>query len=270
MGSSSDMMGSGMSAGPVGEEETVKYLKDYRYVDKDLKPLSESDSPPFAEFNMMPVCLELIVDQRKLPDILVECANSTMPIDIKLVRYNPAYAKTGILGGSMGGGMGGMMGSGMGGMSGSSGMGGGGGGSMSGGGSSMPGGGPSGGMGGTTGSNALGAATDALSGFEVGGKIGVYGSDAVMVQIVGVIYIYNEPDTEQLATGASAQESGLESGVSQEVLEQIGGAMTENVETDTTEFPLAPPETATDDSDEPLDVTVDDAVDEVTDDTTVE
>ena len=227
MGGMSDMMGGGMSSGPMSEDDTNSHLKRFRYVGEDLKPLSDSDSPPFTEFNMMPVCLELIVDQRRIPEILVECANSTMPIDIKLVRYNPANAVTGLLGGSAGGmgGMGSMMG-GSGGMTGgpgpsggmmsgsSGGMGAGMGGS-SGRSGTMAGGGP-GGMG--------SAATDALSGFEVGGKIGVYGSDAVMVQIVGVIYIYNEPDPKLLAAGTSAQESGLESGVDQDVLDQLGGA----------------------------------------------
>ena len=235
-GGDMSMMDGGMASGSMTEEDTVAYLTKYRYVDKEMKPLSDSDAPPFLEFNMMPVCLELIVDQRKIPDILVECANSTMPIDIKLVRYNPAYARTGLLGRSMGAGM-----DGMGDM----------GGSMAGG--------PGGAMGGSRGAgaggmgaDAMGQAADALSSFEVGGKIGVYGSDAVMIQIVGVIYIYNEPDPTLLAAGADAQESGLESGVSQEILDQIGG-VTDSTETDTAEYSLAPPETTTDDSSVPED-----------------
>jgi hypothetical protein len=195
----SDMMGEGgmMASGPMNEEDTMAFLKKFRYVGEDLKPLSDTDPAPFTEFNMMPVCLELIVDQRKIPDILVECANSTMPIDIKLVRYNPANARTGLISSPMGGaGMDSMM----------SDMGGGGmSGSMSGGA-----GGPLGGRGATAG---MEAAADQLSGFEVGGKIGVYGSDAVMIQIVGIIYIYNEPDPKRFATGAGAQESGIEGGV---------------------------------------------------------
>ena len=266
-GDMSMMEGGMMSSGPMSEEDTIAYLKKYRYVDEELKPLSDSDSPPFAEFNMMPVCLELIVDQRKLPEILVECANSTMPIDIKLVRYNPANARTGLLGSSMGG---------MGGMGGMDSMMGGSGGMMGpGSGASSPGGrtgsaaggglGGSGGMG--SGSDPFGAAADALSGFEVGGKIGVYGSDAVMIQIVGVISIYNEPDPKLLATGASAQESGLEGGVSQEILDQVAGAE-DNADTDTAEYSLAPPATTTDDSDT-LDDHADDA-DDATEDNSSE
>ena len=166
---SSDMMGM-MPSGPLNEEETLAYLKKNRYVGDDLKPLSDSDPAPYAEFNMMPVCLELIVDQRKIPDILVECANSTMPIDIKLVRYNPANAKTGLVKSAMGGGMGGMSGGGTGDMGMSSP-----GGSMGGG--AMGGGPMSGGAAGSRGAmgadGGMGAAADALSGFEVGGKFGV-------------------------------------------------------------------------------------------------
>ena len=47
------------------------------------------DKPPFAEFNRMPVCLKLAVDQRRIPEILVSCANSSMPIDVKHVRVCP-------------------------------------------------------------------------------------------------------------------------------------------------------------------------------------
>jgi len=211
------MEGGGMSSGPMTEESTLAYLKKFRYVGEDLKPLSDTDTPPFAEFNMMPVCLELIVDQRKIPDILVECANSTMPIDIKLVRYNPANARTGLIAGSRGGsgGEGGAMGDmGIGGMPGASG-------------GAMPGG-AGGGLGGRSGMGAnagMEAAAEQLSGFEVGGKFGAYGSDAVMIQIVGIIYIYNEPSEELLATGASAQESGIDGGVNPEDSNQNDGVI---------------------------------------------
>ena len=200
------MEGGGMASGPMNEESTMAFLTRFRYVGADMKPLSDKDPAPFAEFNMMPVCLELIVDQRKIPDILVECANSTMPIDIKLVRYNPDNARIGLIGRSAGGlgGEGGMMGD----------LGGGG---MGPGAGTMPGGGAGGAMGGRSGlggANAgMEAAANQLSGFEVGGKFGAYGSDAVMIQIVGIIYLYNEPDPKLLATGADAQESGIEGGV---------------------------------------------------------
>jgi len=216
------MDGMGMSSGPMNEESTMSFLKKFRYVGEDLKPLSDTDSPPYKEFNMMPVCLELIVDQRKVPDILVECANSTMPIDIKLVRYNPANAQTGLIGSSAGGGMGGMGEMGGAGVPGGAGMGG-----------AMPrGGGGAGGMGGGRGGlsgpggmgsdGGMGAAADQLSGFDVGGKFGVYGSDAVMIQIVGVIYLYNEPDPSlyeepEANTDTDSLDSGMDGGVNPDV-----------------------------------------------------
>jgi len=206
MGSSDSMgMDGGMSAAPLTEEDIFKYLKRRRYVDLDMKPLAEEDAPPMAEVNIMPVCLDLIVDQRKISDILVECANSPMPIDVKLVRYSPGMAQTGVLGA-------GLPSSGMGGDSMS------GGGGMSSG--SMGGGGMGGGGMGGSGAQGMGADTSALNQFDIGGKIGPYGSDAVNIQIIGVIYVYNEPDKEKLATGASAQSSGIEGGLGDTTLIQ--------------------------------------------------
>jgi hypothetical protein len=196
MSSDGSMMGDGMSAAPMTEEDIFKYLKRNRYVDLEMKPLGEDDAPPMAEVNIMPVCLDLIVDQRRVSEILVECANSPMPIDVKLVRYSPGMAQTGVLGvglasGGMDGGMGGSMSSNTSGMS-------------------------SGSTGGGSTSGMSGGDMSALDNFEVGGKIGPYGSDAVNIQIIGVIYIYNEPDKDKLATGASAQSSGIEGGVGDE------------------------------------------------------
>ena len=194
---------------------------------------------------MMPVCLELIVDQRKIPDIFVECANSTMPIDIKLVRYNPVNARTGLLGGSMGGGMGGMDmgGSSMGSPSGLPG------GGMGGSSMSRPGGGAGGsgrggsmsGPGGMGSDGGMGAAAEQLSGFEVGGKIGVYGSDAVMIQVVGVIYLYNEPDPSlyeepEEDTDTGTQESSINGDVNPDDSNQSGG-----VDTTSSLTPVVPP-----------------------------
>ncbi|MDR1383477.1 MAG: hypothetical protein LBJ67_06485 [Planctomycetaceae bacterium] len=214
--SDSGMMSDGISAAPKTEEDILKYLKRNRYVDLEMKPLGEDDAPPMAEVNIMPVCLDLIVDQRRVSDILVECANSPMPIDVKLVRYSPGMAQTGVLG------MGMTLSEGMdGGMSGSTSTGSG----MSGSGS---------GMGGAQGVGDI----SALDKFEVGGKIGPYGADAVNIQIIGVIYVYNEPDKEKLATGASAQSSGIEGGVGDDTSPAEGTTPTTTPAEETT-----PPET---------------------------
>ena len=58
-----------------------------RYVDAEGKPLMEPDLT--AQFRRMPVLLELRVDQRYISDILVNCANSPMPIDVLWVTVSP-------------------------------------------------------------------------------------------------------------------------------------------------------------------------------------
>ncbi|MDR2761501.1 MAG: hypothetical protein LBB88_02735 [Planctomycetaceae bacterium] len=81
---------------PVGEgmtgsdEESIgKSKRHERYVDANNVPLSADAASPFGEFNRMPICLRLIVDRQRIPDILVNCANSAMPIDVLSVRINP-------------------------------------------------------------------------------------------------------------------------------------------------------------------------------------
>ena len=36
----------------------------------------------------MPVFLRLVMDQRELPDLLTECANSKLPVEVKQLRVN--------------------------------------------------------------------------------------------------------------------------------------------------------------------------------------
>ncbi|MBQ6827496.1 MAG: hypothetical protein IJO46_05735, partial [Thermoguttaceae bacterium] len=87
MMSSSSMMGSspmgsmGASSGGSAEMQAADAILMGRYLDLEGKPLLASDKPSFAEFNMMPVCLKVVIDQRRVPELLVSCANSAMPID---------------------------------------------------------------------------------------------------------------------------------------------------------------------------------------------
>jgi hypothetical protein len=62
-----------------------------RYVDDKGQPLAVNDNYPYVthtppEYKMMPIHINLLIDQRYLPDVLVECANSNMPIEVKRVR----------------------------------------------------------------------------------------------------------------------------------------------------------------------------------------
>ena len=225
---SSGMMGSS-SAGMMGgsgegmfslsgnaEEQAMTKILTGRYIGEDNTPLKAEDKPPYSEFNMMPVCLKLAIDQRHIPDLLVSCANSAMPIDVKHVRVSPdnnvpfvmpiplenMTAEGGAGGASamMGGGMmgGGMMG-----------------GSMSGSGS-MGGDSAAGGRGGRGAANGMGGAAGDMGGMG-GIEIGrselsqtEYGVDTIRVELYGVINIFNKPNKEAFATGASAEEADAE------------------------------------------------------------
>ncbi len=213
MGSSSMMMSSSMGSSSMGsmgssssggsaEMQAADAILMGRYLDLEGKPLLASDKPSFAEFNMMPVCLKVVIDQRRVPELLVSCANSAMPIDVKHIRVCPDNnvpftmpVETTASADMMG--MGGSM------MGGSSMMG-----SSSMGGSSA--GGASGGAGGARGSmdGAGGPGGSETGGVEIGrSELGLseYGADAIRVEIFGVINIYNEPNKDAFGTGKEAQ-----------------------------------------------------------------
>lgn len=75
------------------EEEVAVLKKHNRYVNADNEPLPGDAPAPFGEFNRMPLCLRLIVDQRHIPEILVNCANCAMPIEVLRVRINPGATR---------------------------------------------------------------------------------------------------------------------------------------------------------------------------------
>jgi len=57
-----------------------------RYVDNDGKPLADPTQQPNQEFRMMPIDMKVIIEQKAIPRLLVECANSNMRIDVRAVR----------------------------------------------------------------------------------------------------------------------------------------------------------------------------------------
>ena len=64
---------------------------NYRYVDDKGQPLPASEPEyPYVkssgEFKMMPIRMSLVMDERSLPKLLVECGNSNMPIEVRRVR----------------------------------------------------------------------------------------------------------------------------------------------------------------------------------------
>lgn len=214
----------------------------FRYVDLNGNPLPADAKPPFAEFKMMPVRMYLLVDQRRLHRLLANCANSSMPVEVRRVRIRPeqgldfsAFSAAAMLGGmgtsgAMGGYPGGMPGypGGMGGYPGGTP-----GGypgatpGMPGGPSGMPAGYP-GAPGGPTGligpSMAPPGMTPGASSETPGaGPYGYGGTGSAMtaeeswdvpVEILGIIYIFNPPNRSKLGTGAAslATASGAQPG----------------------------------------------------------
>ncbi|MGI5831543.1 MAG: hypothetical protein ACOX6D_03290 [Thermoguttaceae bacterium] len=90
------MPGAGSAAtGGVDEAQIRADLRDNRYLNASEEPLASNQAAPFAEFKRMPIIMKLIVDQRRIPEILVNCANGSMPIDVRHVRIAPDNASSG-------------------------------------------------------------------------------------------------------------------------------------------------------------------------------
>lgn len=161
-----------------------KRLLEGRYVDQNGVPLGADDPSPHAEFKMMPVRLKVLVAQGKVSDLLVNCANCTMPIDVRRIDMWSKDGRKSNYGG--GGGMGGggddddgpgFGGRGMGRGGGRSGFGAAGGG---------------GGFGGTA-SN------------QRGGLLVLESQKNIPVEIEGLIYIFNKPDRKKMGTGTEQE-----------------------------------------------------------------
>ncbi len=93
-------VGAGTSG--VNEEAKRQQLMADRYVDDKGKPLPYTPEYPYAkhpcdEFKRMPIHLSFIMNPRSLPKLLVECANSTMPIEVQHIRIlkGASHAGTG-------------------------------------------------------------------------------------------------------------------------------------------------------------------------------
>ena len=211
----------------------------FRYVDPNGNPLPADAKPPFAEFKMMPVRMYLLVDQRRLHRLLANCANSSMPVEVRRVRIRPEQGldfsafSASAMAESMGG-MGSMSGypgaapgypGGMGGYSGGTPSFPGATPGMSGTAPGMPPGYP-GAPGGPPGMMGPSMATPSLTpggASEMPGA-GPYGAGSagtvqaaeeswdVPVEILGIIYIFNPPNRSKLGTGAAtlATASGIQ------------------------------------------------------------
>lgn len=96
-------MGRGMDPygdrGEGGAETDDTAVLAYRYLKEDGEPFEgEPDEP---EFRRLPIHMELMMDVRWLTQLLVECANAPLPVEVTQVRINPEQS-----GGELGGGSG--------------------------------------------------------------------------------------------------------------------------------------------------------------------
>lgn len=89
---------------PSGEsfDPAVMFLSS-RYLDKEGIPHFAEDAPFGQEFRQLPIRMLLRMDQRAIPQILVECANAALPVEVKQLRINPSSSGEGFAGGSSGG-----------------------------------------------------------------------------------------------------------------------------------------------------------------------
>lgn len=83
------------AAAPTSIQEMIaQQLLNGRYLDKNGMPLLYGTEPPFPQFKMMPVRMLLLVDQRRIPALLAQCANSSMPVEVKRVTLRPEEAQS--------------------------------------------------------------------------------------------------------------------------------------------------------------------------------
>ncbi len=64
-----------------------------RYLDDAGAPIA--DGTVGAEYRQLPVRMNLVIDQRYIPRLLIECANSPLPIEVKQIRINPEQSMAG-------------------------------------------------------------------------------------------------------------------------------------------------------------------------------
>lgn len=169
-----------------------------RYVDVNYLPLDpttlrdapKSDNKDLAIYSVakrIPIRMRLFIDQRSLNDLLAECGNSSLPVEVRQVRINCPEGLASDDGSAAAGGAigGGMMGAGA---PKTGGYGGGGAGGAGGGASARRSGRKKGGAGGGYGeASGLGA-----------GKESTADPNEIEVEIYGIVYIYNPVNEQQL------------------------------------------------------------------------
>jgi hypothetical protein len=70
-------------------------LLNIRYIGPDGAVIADGSTVSGGEFRMLPVRMELLMEQKAIPSVLIECANATLPIEVKRVRINPTQSGAG-------------------------------------------------------------------------------------------------------------------------------------------------------------------------------
>ncbi|HYO24661.1 MAG TPA: hypothetical protein VEQ85_06895 [Lacipirellulaceae bacterium] len=66
-----------------------------RYLGPEGEPLADGATATEGEFRMLPVRMQLVMQQTAIPSVLIECANATLPIEVKRIRINPERSGAG-------------------------------------------------------------------------------------------------------------------------------------------------------------------------------
>jgi len=101
----------GMGMGGMGRGEMSVDVLANRYVDAEGIPIEGAEPEDLGiEFRRLPVRMVLKVDQKSIPQFLIECANAALPVEVKRLRINPDQSGSGFQRASPGGRGGGMRG----------------------------------------------------------------------------------------------------------------------------------------------------------------
>jgi hypothetical protein len=66
-----------------------------RYIGPDGQPIVDASTDPGGEFRMLPVRMQLMMKQEAIPEVIAQCANASLPVEVKRVRINPEKSGAG-------------------------------------------------------------------------------------------------------------------------------------------------------------------------------
>jgi len=80
--------GATVSAADLAKASDAEILNG-RYLNEQGQPLDGTAAQPYAELKLLLVRLEVVIDQRKIPNLLANCANAAIPIEPMRVNWWP-------------------------------------------------------------------------------------------------------------------------------------------------------------------------------------